>query len=111
MKKLGLVAGVLMALAASTSHAGTVCKVASDKISTLEIQRDGGEETLTITSVKNQKTRLLVTRNYGGVTIAIVDSAVTADNSNSGIMMAKNPNGSSTVAIDGQILQATCSEN
>lgn len=110
MKNLAIVTGLLAGLTATAAQAGTVCKVASDNISTIEIQRDGGEENLTITNSEGDKARLLVLRNHGGVTVAIVDSALTGGKTNSGIMMVKNANGSATVAINGDILSATCEE-
>jgi hypothetical protein len=51
-----------------------------------------------------------VLRNHDGVTIAIVDSAISGSKTNAGIMMVKNANGSASVAIDGDILSATCEE-
>lgn len=110
MKNLTFVTALLVGLGATTAQAKTVCNVQSDSISTIEVQQDGGEENLTITSTSGQKARLLVLRNHGGVTIAVVDTAITKTNVNSGLIMVKNPAGTTTVAVEGQILTATCEE-
>ncbi len=110
MKNLAIVTGLLAGLTATAAQAGTVCKVASEDIATIEIQRDGGEENLTVTNSAGEKARLLVLRNHGGVTVAIVDSAITGSKTNAGLMMVKNANGTATVAINGDILSATCEE-
>src|SRR6218665_2485794 len=73
VKNLTFVTALLVGLGATTAQAKTECKVQSDSISTIEIQQDGGEENLTLTSTSGQKARLLVLRNHGGVTVAIVD--------------------------------------
>lgn len=108
MKNLALVTGLLTTISVTAAQAQTECSLNSDTISKIEIQRDGGEETLSITSTEGQKARLLVLRNHGGVTIAIVDNALTGSNVNSGLMIAHGNNGSATVAVNGQILKAQC---
>lgn len=101
---------ILVLSAANASAQGLECTAASQDIKSLTLNRDGGEETVTIRYLNQTSEKFLVLQNTAdGKIVAIEDNAITGGSSNHGIALVYNTaSGKGYVALNGEIIGVSC---
>jgi len=111
MKNLAIFFNLMISLFAFNAAAyGLNCTTASQEIKSLTLDRDGGEETVSI-SYHNQPAEkyLVLQHSNDGKVVAIEDNAITGGTSNKGLALVYNATtGKGYIAHKGEILTVAC---
>lgn len=110
MKVLKAIALLTLSLSATSASAyGLECTTQSHVMDYLTLDRDGGEETVTVNYLSEKRERFLVLQNANGKIVAVVDNDLDGGNSKRGItMILDEATGKGTLALNGNIVDVSC---
>lgn len=103
---------ILLAVALSANAAsayGLECTTQSHLMDYLTLDRDGGEETVTVHYLSEKRERFLVLENANGKIVAVVDNDLDGGNSTRGLtMLLDQSTGNGTLNLNGNIMDVSC---
>ncbi|WP_374029137.1 hypothetical protein [Bdellovibrio bacteriovorus] len=87
---------------------GLICQSSSAQVQSIELNRDGGEETVTVVHPHGEQ-RYLVLYHQTGNVVAIIDTDIEGGAPNRGIALVYNPSsGRGYLSMDGSITDIHC---
>lgn len=110
MKILSSLLLLVVGFSATTASAyGLECTTQSHKIDFMTLDRDGGEETVTVHYLSEKKERFLVLQNRNGSVVAVRDNDLDGGNSSRGVILNYSlQDGRGVLALDGDVIDVTC---
>lgn len=108
MKITATLLALSIGFSVQAASAGVECITQTNRFDFITVDRDGGEETLTIHHLSESKERFLVTHNNNGSVIAIKDNDLDGGASRRGVALIYEANGRGGLALDGDIIEVTC---
>ena len=110
MKLLSSLLLLAIGFSATTASAyGLQCTTQSHKIDFMTLDRDGGEETVSVHYLSERQERFLVLQNHRGSVVAVRDNDLGGAKSSRGVVLNYNlQTGQGVLAIDGDVIDVTC---